>query len=84
LRANFPGKVRGQLDAQTQQELDVIVGPQLAELESRLLREQVPALKAAAERRLTYLEACSGALLTLALDPKAIDLNFSAIFPLDQ
>lgn len=84
LRANFPGKTRGQLDAATQLELDAIVGPQLAELESRLLREQVPAIKAAKERQITYLEACSGALLTLALDPKAIDLSFSAILPLDK
>lgn len=84
LREHFPGKSRGQLDAQTQQELDALVRPQLLELESRLLREQVPALKAGLERQITYFEACSGALLTVALDPKAIDFSLSAIFPLDK
>jgi hypothetical protein len=84
LRENFPGKVRGQLDQDTQSRLDAIVGPKLLEIESRLLREQVPAMKAAMERRITYLEACSGALLTVALDPKSIDLSLSAIFPLDK
>jgi hypothetical protein len=84
LRENFPGKVRGQLDQDTQSRLDAIVGPKLLEIESRLLREQVPAMKAAMERQITYLEACSGALLTVALDPKSIDLSLSAIFPLDK
>ncbi len=84
LRENFPGKVRGQLDQATQAQLDAIVGPKLLEIESRLLREQVPAMKAAMERQITYLEACSGALLTVALDPKSIDLSLSAIFPLDK
>lgn len=84
LRESFPGKVRGRLDQETQARVDALVNPRLSEIENRLLREQVPAARAAMDRRITYLEACSGALLTLALDPKAIDLSFSAIFPLDK
>lgn len=84
LRESFPGKETGQLDPSTQAEVDALVAPKLLELESRLLREQVPAMKAAMERRITYLEACSGALLTVTLDPKAIDLSLSAIVPLEK
>jgi hypothetical protein len=84
IREGFPGKVRGQLDQATQAQVDALVGPRLAELESRLLREQVPAARAQMDRQLTYLEACSGAFLTLALDPKSIDLALSAIFPLEK
>ncbi len=84
LRESFPGKVRGQLDQATQAEVDARVAPRLADLESRLLREQVPALRAEMDRRIAYLEACSGAFLTLKLDPKSIDLSLSAIVPLDK
>jgi len=84
LSESFPGKELGQLDAATQAQVDALVAPKLLELESRLLREQVPAMKAAMERRITYLEACSGALLTLTLDPKAIDLSLSAIVPFEK
>lgn len=84
LRESFPGKVRGQLDQATQAEVDALVAPRLAELESRLLREQVPALRAAMDRQITYLEACSGAFLSVKLDPKSIDLSLSAIVPLDK
>ena len=51
--------------------------------EQTLIREQVPALKAAFERQIKYLEMCSAALLTIQLDPKYFDLALSAIVPLD-
>lgn len=84
IRESFPGKVRDRLDQETQAQVDALVNPRLGEIENRLLREQVPAVRAAMDRRIAYLEACSGALLTLSLDPKAIDLSLSAIFPLDK
>jgi hypothetical protein len=84
LRERFPGKTRDQLDAAGQAELDAIVDPILDEIEQRQLREQVPALKAAMERQATYLDMCSALLVTVALDPKTIDLGASAIIPLDK
>ncbi|MCC7013225.1 MAG: hypothetical protein IT454_11740 [Planctomycetes bacterium] len=83
LREQFPGKRRGQLDADTQRQLDEIVQPLLDAREQTLIREQVPALKAAFERQIKYLEMCSAALLTIQLDPKYFDLALSAIVPLD-
>lgn len=83
IREQFPGQRRGQLDAETQRQVDEQVGPLLALREQTLLREQVPALKAAFERQITYLEACSAALLTVALDPKYFDLALTAVVPLE-
>jgi hypothetical protein len=83
VREKFPGKRRGQLQPEEQAEVDAIVGPLLDEHERRQMNERAPALRARIERQILYAELCSAALLTVALDPKAIDVEMSAIVPLD-
>lgn len=79
----FPGKRRGQLDAESQAAIDAQLSPLLALREQELVRDKVPPLRAALDRQITYFEACSVALLTLAWDPKYFDLAFTVVTPLD-
>jgi len=80
----FPGqgKVRGRLTEQEQERVDSRVDPMLAELEERIQREQVPAVMAQYERRITYAEAVRAALLMLSLDSKRMDLSLRVVVPL--
>jgi hypothetical protein len=84
LREQFPGKVRGRLDQDTQDALDVIVNPRMDALEQRLISEQVPAIQASLDRGTLYSELVSGFLVMLSLDPKHFDLTASAVIPLDE
>jgi hypothetical protein len=52
-------------------------------MRQRLKAEQVPALMAEQERWITWMEAATGALLVLALDPKNFDLALRITVPLD-
>jgi hypothetical protein len=84
LREQFPGKIRGRLDQDTQDAVDAIVNPRLTALEQRLLSEQVPVIQAGMDRNTLYSELVSGLLIMLALDPKYFDLTASAVIPLDE
>ena len=84
LREQFPGKVRGQLDQDTQDQLDAIVSPRLEAMRQRLLEEQVPAIRQRLERGTVYADLASGLLVMLALDPKAFDLTASVVVPLGE
>lgn len=84
LREAFPGKRRGQLDAQTQAEIDPIVDQRMRELRDRMYAEQIPAVRAALERNILYTELSSAILMMLSLDPKHLDLTASAVVPLDS
>ena len=84
LREQFPGKVRGQLDQDTQDRVDAIVNPRLEALRQRLLEEQVPVIRARLERSSIYANMVSAVLVMLALDPKAFDLTASVVVPLDE
>jgi hypothetical protein len=83
IRDLFPGKARGTLTAEEQQQVDAIVGPRAIELENRLIAEHAPKLREAVERRVVYSEMVSGALLMLALDPKQLHLTLGATIPLE-
>jgi hypothetical protein len=82
IREQLPGKKRGELSPEDQAKVDEIVDPRLKSLEARIRAEQVPALMAAQERWITYLEAMQSALVMLALDPKAFELSIRAVVPL--
>jgi hypothetical protein len=82
IRESFPAEKRGQLSPEIQAKVDEIVDPRLKSLEARLRDEQVPALMAAQERSITYLEAMQSALVMLALDPKSFELSIRAVVPL--
>jgi hypothetical protein len=84
IREKFPGQRRGQLEPDAQAQVDAIVGPLLDEYERRQMNERAPALRAQLERHVLYGELCSAALLTVGLDPKAIDVELSAIVPLEE
>lgn len=79
----FPGKQRGHLSADEQAQVNAVVEPQLQSIEQRVINEQAPALRAAKERQITYAEACSGALLMVALDPKQFQLTLGTLMPLE-
>jgi hypothetical protein len=83
LREEFPGEARGSLSPETQAKLNQRVDERIDQLERKILDEQVPALRAAYERRLVYLQAVSGVLAMVALDPKFLELSFEAIVPLE-
>jgi len=80
----LPGKVRGRLTPEEQEQVNSLVTPRLDSIEQRVLAEQVPQMRAAMERRIVYAEACSGALLMLALDPKQFQLTLGTLIPLDD
>jgi len=84
IRDLFPGKARGTLTAEEQQQVDAIVGPRAIEFENRLIAEHAPKLRESVERRLVYSEMVSGALLMLALDPKQLHVTLGATVPLDR
>jgi len=83
LREELPGERRGSLSPEVQAKLDQRVAERMDQLERKILEEQVPALSAAYERRLVYLQAVSGALAMVALEPKFLELSFDAIVPLE-
>ncbi len=84
LREKFPGERRGQVDADTQQEVDVLVDARLGAMRQKIVDEQVPAARARMERKIVYTEMASAVLGMLALDPKAMDLTLRVVVPLDE
>lgn len=83
LREKFPGKKRP-LSAEDQQAMDALVEPELTAIESRIAREQVPALVEREERWLTYAEHITAALAVLALNPKSVEMSVRVLAPLPE
>jgi hypothetical protein len=80
----LPGKKRGQLTPEEQEQINSLVNPRLDSKMAQMVSEQVPQLQSASERQITYMEACSGALLMLALDPKQFQVTLGTLIPLDD
>jgi len=83
LREKFPGKKRP-LSAEDQQAMDALVEPELTAIESRVAREQVPALVQREERWLTYAEHITAAMAVLALNPKSVEMSVRVLAPLPE
>jgi len=84
LKEKFPGKRRGDIDAQTQTELDLFVDPEIDAMDQKLRSEQVPSAMASIEREIAYSELASCVLVLMSLDPKTIALSLRALVPLDR
>jgi hypothetical protein len=80
----LPGKKRGQLTPEEQEQINSLVNPRLDSKLAQMISDQLPQLQSASERQITYFEACSGALLMLALDPKQFQLTLGTLIPLDD
>lgn len=83
LRETYAGRGKSELSAEEQVGLDAKVDEEMVAMRKRLKEEQVPALMAEQERWITWMEAATGALLVLALDPKSFDLALRITVPLD-
>jgi len=83
LRESYGGRTKGELSTEQQVELDAKIDEEFRALRQRLKEEQVPALMADQERWITWMEAASGALLVLALDPKSFDVSLRIPVPLE-
>jgi hypothetical protein len=83
LRESYGGRTKGELSTEQQVELDAKIDEEFRALRQRLKEEQVPALMADQERWITWMEAVSGALLVLALDPKSFDVSLRIPVPLE-
>lgn len=83
IRETVPGGVQGRLAPDVQEEVDKLVEPKLKAIEKKIRDEQVPAMMAKQERWFTWLEAASGFLFELALDPKACDVSLRLPIPLE-
>lgn len=84
IRASLPGKQRGRLTAEEQAQVDAQVEPKLDALQKRVRSEQVPAVMAAEERKIQYLEALTAVFVQVALDPRSLDLALRATLPLPE
>jgi hypothetical protein len=83
LREEFAGRKKADLSPAEQATFDARVDDEMRAMRQRLKAEQVPALMAEQERWITWMEAATGALLVLALDPKSFDLALRITVPLD-
>ena len=84
LREEFGGKQAGQLTPEEKQRLDQLVSDRLDATKSKLFAQQVPELMKREDRLFKTLEACNGALFSLALDPKSFDLSARVLVPLQE
>jgi hypothetical protein len=84
LRERFPGKKRGQLDEETQTQLNDLVNPEIDAIEEKLKSEQIPAVRARLERQIIYSESVSDFLALFAFDPKNVQVSMRAIVPMDR
>ena len=83
LKDEFGGRKVDGLDESEKQKLSDLVDERFSKMRRQVKEEQVPMILAKQERLFTYLEASSGLLALLALDPKAIDLSLRLVTPLE-
>jgi hypothetical protein len=83
LRAEFGGRRVQELSVDERARLDELVDARMGDLQTRLIAEQVPALRDTYVRRVGYAEAVQAALLMVAFDPKWMEVSLGAIVPLE-
>ena len=84
MRDNFPGKNKNSLSAADSSHLDELVQPMLDDHQTRHWDQHLPALLAAKERQITYLEAAKSMLMMLSLDPKFFELSVRVVAPIED
>jgi hypothetical protein len=84
LRDEFGGKKAAELSADDKLRLSQLVGDRLDAMRSKMFAGQVPELVKKEERVFKTIEACSGALFLLALDPKSFDLSGRVLLPMQD
>jgi hypothetical protein len=83
IRETVPGGVQGKLAPDVQERVDKLVEPKLKEIEKKIKEEQVPALMSKQERWISWIEAASGLLLEIAIEPKSCDVSLRLPIPLE-
>jgi len=84
LREEFGGKKATELGPDDKLRLDQLVTERLDAQKAKLYSQQVPELIKKEDRLFKTIEACSGALFCLALDPKSFDLSARVLVPLQE
>ena len=83
-KEQFPGETWGQLSPSKQDQLDMLVQPELDAFEREFRNQHVPALLDRRQKRLEASEAVRGILCELAISQKEFDLHARVILPLDE
>ncbi len=83
LQQSYPGQTKDKLNTDDAAQFKQIVDGKIKELEQKLQTEQGPAIRRELERNQTYLGTASAAVITLALDPKYLDIALRSFIPLD-
>lgn len=84
LRDTFGGRKARELSEIEKTEFDRLVDAALEEVQRNVTEQQLPLLMAQYERLITYTEASTGMLLTLALNPDQFDLALRVMAPLQR
>ena len=84
LREEFGGKKANELPPDDKQRLDQLVTERLDAQRAKVFTQQVPELIKKEERFFKTVEACTGALFCLALDPKSFDLSARILVPMQE
>lgn len=84
LRAEFNNKKPAELTPEEKERFVQLGNDRMDAMRSKVFADLVPALVKKEERVLQTLEACSGALFLLALDPKSFDLSGRVLIPLPE
>ena len=83
LRQEFGGRRVQELSVDERARLDELVDARMGDLQTRLIAEQVPALRDTYVRRVGYAEAIQSMLMMVAFDPKWMEISLGAIVPLE-
>jgi hypothetical protein len=83
LRQEFGGRRVQELSVDERARLDELVDARMGDLQTRLIAEQVPALRDTYVRRVGYAEAVQSMLMMVAFDPKWMEVSLGAIVPLE-
>jgi hypothetical protein len=84
LNEHFPDWNIDSLSIEQAAELEELASVERDNYERDLKAAQVPVLKASYDRQITYLQAMTGVLLEIALDPKKLDVSAQVILPLED
>lgn len=84
LRESYGGRTAAELGDMERTDFEAAVDARLNEMEATIRNQQIPVLMERYTREFTYMQAVRGALLMLALDPKAFDLSLRVIAPLEK
>jgi hypothetical protein len=84
LREVFGGRKASELSPDEKERFTGLGDERMTAMRSKVFAEQVPELVKKEERIFKTLEACSGALFCLALDPKSFDFSGRVLLPLEE